>query len=204
MPKPLLIIACGALAKEIVALQRANGWQDKVVIQCLPADLHNAPQRIPDAVRSKLAIAQEQERFGQIFIAYADCGTGGLLDEVLTEFQVERIPGAHCYEFFAGRKVFAELAEAELGTLYLTDFLARHFDRLIWQGLGIARHPELLDMYFGHYKKVVYLAQTEQQELVDRAQVAATRLGLNYEYRATGYGELEQQIVRFVDRAALL
>ena len=203
MAKPMLIIACGALAREIVALQRANGWQDKVVVQCLPADLHNTPQRIPAAVRAKLDAARTQGRFASIFIAYADCGTGGLLDKVLAEYQVERIAGAHCYEFFAGSKVFAQLAEAELGTLYLTDFLARHFDRLIWQGMGLARHPELLPMYFGHYKKVVYLAQTEQAELIQRAQAAATRLGLAYEYRATGYGELEQQIVRFVERAAL-
>lgn len=197
----MLIIACGALAKELVALRQANGWQERITIQCLPADLHNAPQRIPEAVRAKLAAARKKDPTRAIFVAYGDCGTGGLLDKVLQEYRVERISGAHCYEFFAGRVVFNTLTEAELGTLYLTDFLTRHFERLIWRGLGLDRHPGLLTQYFGHYRKLVYLAQTRQPELARQAQAAAVRLGLRYEYRVTGYGDLQRQLIQFAQRA---
>ena len=132
MNKPILIIACGALAKELVALKQVNQWQ-QLVLQCLPADLHNRPERIPAAVEAKLIAAQE--RFASVFVAYGDCGTGGLLDKVLDKYDVQRISGAHCYEFYAGSEAFQQLAEAEPGTLYLTDFLTRHFERLIWPGL---------------------------------------------------------------------
>ena len=186
-----LLIACGALAREIMALIRANAW-DHMSVQCLPAEFHNRPGKIPAAVRAKIQAARGQ--FETIFVAYADCGTGGLLDTVLKEEGVERIPGAHCYEFFAGSQVFNALAEAEPGSFYLTDFLARHFERLIWQGLGIDRYPELASMYFGNYRKLVYLAQTEQSELAAMAQAAAERLGLEYEYRLTGYGDLQRSL----------
>lgn len=183
-----LIIACGALAREIVALQKANGWQH-VSVQCLPAEFHNTPQRIPDAVRDKIRLARPD--FEHIFVAYADCGTGGLLDEVLASENVERLPGAHCYEFFAGGRAFAALADAEPGTFYLTDFLTRHFDRLVLQGLGLDRHPELMPMYFGNYRRLVYLSQVSDSTLVARARDAARQLGLQFEHRHTGYGDLE-------------
>lgn len=186
-PVSTLVIACGALAHEIVALRRLNDWPH-LQVQCLPADLHNRPEKIPEAVRAKIRAART--RFAAIFVAYADCGTGGLLDAVLREEGVERIPGAHCYEFFAGTPVFEALAEQELGTFYLTDFLARHFERLIIRGMGIDRHPELLLMYFGHYRRLVYLAQTESPEATAAAEAAAARLGLAFERRFTGYGEL--------------
>ena len=188
MPAGTLVIACGAISHEIVALRRANGW-DHLTLQCLPAELHNRPERIPEAVRTKIRAARG--RFAQVFVAYADCGTGGLLDAVLEEEGVARIPGAHCYGFFAGSELFTRLSEAEPGTLYLTDFLARHFERLILRGLGIDRHPELERMYFGNYRKLVYLAQREDPDLLARARAAAERLALSFEHYVTGYGDLE-------------
>lgn len=193
MPKcsAVLIIACGALAREIVALVRANRWQH-MTVQCLPAEWHNTPDKIPDGVRDKIRAARG--RFARIFVAYADCGTGGQLDQVLKEEGVERIPGAHCYEFFAGAKTFAELADAEPGTFYLTDFLAQHFDRLIYRGLGLDRHPQLMPEYFGNYRKLVYLAQIEEPRLVAKAREAAKYLGLEFEYRFSGYGDLTRAL----------
>ncbi len=188
-----LVIACGALAREIVALRTLNNWPH-MVVQCLPAELHNRPEKIPAAVRAKIQAARG--RFTSIFVAYADCGTGGLLDAVLSEEGVERIPGAHCYEFFAGSTQFAELAEAELGTFYLTDFLLQHFERLIIHGLGIDKHPELLPMYFGHYKKLTYLAQVPSEEKMAAGRVAAQRLNLAFETHVTGYGELATSLAR--------
>jgi hypothetical protein len=188
-----LVIACGALAHEIVALRRINGWPH-MDVQCLPADLHNQPQKIPDAVRAK--IRANRGKYVSMFVAYADCGTGGLLDVVLREEGVERIPGDHCYEFFAGSAAFAQMAEAEPGTFYLTDFLLKHFDRLIIHGLGIDRHPELLPMYFGNYRRLVYLAQVEKPGMVEAGQRAAERLGLAFETRLTGYGELQHSLQR--------
>jgi len=188
-----LVIACGALAREIVALRTLNNWPH-MVVQCLPAELHNRPEKIPAAVRAKIQAARG--RFTSIFVAYADCGTGGLLDAVLAEEGVERIPGAHCYEFFAGSTEFAELAEAELGTFYLTDFLLQHFERLIIHGLGIDKHPELLPMYFGHYKKLTYLAQVPSEEKMAAGRAAAQRLNLAFETHVTGYGELATSLAR--------
>mgnify|MGYP006285495817 CR=1 FL=1 len=186
-----LIIACGALSHEIVALIRAHGW-DNFRVQCLPAELHNRPGEIPGAVRAK--IRELACAYDHVFVAYADCGTGGKLDEVLAEEGVERLPGAHCYEFFAGSEAFAALSEEEPGTFYLTDFLARHFDRLIVRGMGLDRHPQLLPMMFGNYRRLVYLAQRVDPELEQRARAAAERLGLDYEYRYTGYGDLERSL----------
>jgi hypothetical protein len=187
VPASTLVIACGALAREIVALRLANGWSH-MDVTCLPAELHNRPEKIPAAVREK--IQRFKGRYAHLFVAYADCGTGGLLDVVLAEEGVERIAGAHCYEFYAGASVFEQLAEQEIGTFYLTDFLLRHFERLIIHGLGIAKHPQLLPVYFGNYKKLVYLAQAESAQGRALGQGAADRLGLAYEYRLTGYGEL--------------
>ncbi|MEH6545179.1 MAG: DUF1638 domain-containing protein [Sneathiella sp.] len=186
-PKTLLI-ACGALADETLAVIDEKKWRH-LEITCLPAKLHNSPTLIPDAMRQK--IRDNKADFDQILALYGDCGTGGLLDNVLREEGVERIPGAHCYEFFAGVDVFKHYADAEPGTFYLTDYLARHFDRLIIKDLGIERHPELLPMYFGNYKKVLYLSQTKNAELQAKAKAAAERLSLVYEYRFTGLTGLE-------------
>ena len=192
--RPALVIACGALAKEITTLVETNHWQH-LRVQCIPAKIHNTPQLIPDAVRKIIHAARDH--YSDIFVAFADCGTGGLLDTVLQEEQVERLPGAHCYEFFAGSKAFAAMAEEELGTFYLTDFLARHFDRIILKELGILDHPQLRDMYFANYKKLVYLAQSDNPQLIELAQDAARKLNLEYEYRRTDYGELETGLARF-------
>jgi hypothetical protein len=183
----VLVIACGALAHEIVALKRLNGWS-ALDIQCLPPELHNRPEQIPAAVRA--AIAEARPRYAQMFVAYADCGTGGRLDQVLREEQIERLPGAHCYEFYATAEAFARLAEAEPGTFYLTDFLVRHFDRLVIAGLGLDRHPELRQDYFGNYRRLVYLVQSPDRDLSAQARAAAAKLGLAYEEHLTGYGEL--------------
>ena len=185
--EPVLVIACGAIAREIVALKKLNDWA-AMDVQCLPPELHNRPERIPDAVRT--AIASGRKRYSHIFVAYADCGTGGRLDAVLEKEGIGRLPGAHCYEFFATAGVFAELSEAEPGTFYLTDFLVRHFDRLVVDGLGIGNHPELATEYFRHYRRVVYLAQLRHDELARAARAIAQRLGLTYVERFSGYGAL--------------
>jgi len=179
----VLVIACGALAKEIVELKELNGWSH-LKVQCLPADLHNRPEKIPGAVRA--AIEKYRSEFDHLFVAYADCGTGGALDKVLAEFGIERLAGAHCYEFYAGTTEFAKLADAEPGTFYLTDFLARHFDRLVKKGLGLDRHPELLATYFGNYRRLVYLSQAESADLEQAAREHADYLGLEFVHRHTG------------------
>ena len=187
----ILIIACGALAREIVALKRLNRWTE-MDVECLPPELHNRPERIPAAVGT--AISSARARYQRIFVAYADCGTGGRLDALLEQQGIERLPGAHCYQFFATAGVFAELDAAEPGTFYLTDFLARHFQRLVIEGLGIDRHPELATEYFRHYRRVVYLAQTRNEELRRAARAVATRFGLEYLEQYNGYGELETSL----------
>ena len=191
-PKTLLI-ACGALAREMLALIEANRWSH-LTLECLPAKLHNRPEKIPDAVRDK--IAASRDRFDRIFVAYADCGTGGLLDKVLAEEGVERIDGPHCYSFYSGAPAFEALQEEEVGSFYLTDYLARHFETLIIKGMGLDRFPELMEAYFGNYRRLVYLAQTEDSELAEKAKAAAARLGLDYEYRLTGFGELRDFMIR--------
>lgn len=197
----LTIIACGALAHELVALRDANQWA-QVRIKCLPAALHNRPQAIPGAVDAALEALDLGAVGGSAFVAYADCGTGGRLDAVLERHGVQRLPGAHCYEFFAGAGVFAALSDAEPGTFYLTDFLARHFERLIIRELGIETHPELESLYFGNYKRLVYLAQAPTPALKERARAAAQRLGLEYEYRFTGYGEMRVTVEHVVRHAS--
>lgn len=187
----ILVIACGALAREIAALRRMNNWT-ALDVRCLPAELHNRPERIAPAVRD--AIRAHRDRYQTIFVAYGECGTGGRLDAVLAEEGVERIPGAHCYEFFAGPRTFAELTEAQLGTFYLTDFLLRHFDRLVIRGLGLDRHPELTSLYFQHYRKLVYLEQFHSAEAVERARQIAQRMGWEFEHRHTGYGGLGERL----------
>jgi len=195
----MLVIACGALAHEVMALRRANRW-DALDVRCLPADLHNRPEGIPAAVRG--LIRESRGRYRSIFVAYGDCGTGGLLDAVLREESVERIPGAHCYEFFATGPVFRALAEAEPGTFYLTDFLLRHFERLVIRGLGLDRHPELFPAYFGNYRRLVYLAQAPLPGSIEQARSIAARMGLEFAHRATGYGDLETSLQAAVTGSA--
>ena len=192
-----LVIACGALAREIAALRKANGWSTLDVV-CLPPELHNRPERIAGAVREK--IREHRKDYDGIFVAYGDCGTGGALDAVLAEEGVERIPGAHCYEFFAQPAAFAALAEAEPGTFYLTDFLLRHFDRLVIGALGIDRHPELQQVYFGNYRRLVYLAQAPKPDAEAAARKIAERLGLELVVRQTGYGALGSSLAGFAGR----
>ena len=182
-----LIIACGALAREIAALRRANGWS-AFEVRCLPAELHNRPERIAPAVRE--AIREHRAHYAHIFVAYADCGTRGALDAVLKEEGVERLPGAHCYEFFATASVFEQLAEIEPGTFYLTDFLLRHFERLVVVALGLDRHPELAGEYFRNYRRLLYLSQAPRPGAIEAARRIAERFGFAFEHRFTGYGEL--------------
>jgi hypothetical protein len=187
----ILIIACGALAREIAALRRMNNWT-ALDVRCLPAELHNRPERIAPAVRDEIRL--QGSRYRTIFVAYGECGTAGQLDAVLQEAGVERIPGAHCYEFLAGGHTFAQLCEAEPGTFYLTDFLLRHFDRLVIRGLGLDKHPELASEYFRHYRKLVYLAQTRAPAAIERARQIAQRMGFEFEHRFTGYGGLGERL----------
>ena len=195
MASGTLLIACGALARELVELQRRNDW-DHLKIQCLPAELHNHPQKIPGAVEE--AIRKYRAEYEQIFIAYADCGTGGYLDRVCEKYGVERIPGAHCYEFYTGSGAFEQLAEQEIGTFYLTDFLVRHFDRLMIRGLGLDEHPELKETYFGNYKRLVYLAQEASTPLSEQAREQAEYLGLEFEEHFTGLDPVESAITEHV------
>ena len=182
-----LVIACGALARELMALVRINRLEH-LTITCLPAIWHNHPEKIAPGVQAKIRAARG--KYAEIFCLYGDCGTGGALDFVLAAEGVERIAGAHCYEFFAGTTNFAALMDEEPGSFFLTDYLVRHFDRLIIKGLGLDRFPHLRDDYFGNYRRVVYLAQTEDNALVSKAKVAAARLGLAFEMRFTGYGTM--------------
>ena len=191
MDESVLIIACGALAKEIVEIKRLNGWTH-IKIQCLPAELHNRPDRIPEAVEAE--IEKNRSEFDNIFVAYADCGTGGMLDSVLTKHEIPRLPGAHCYEFFAGSSEFNELAEQEAGTFYLTDFLTRHFDRLVKTGLGLDKHPDLMATYFGNYQRLIYLSQSESPLLEAQAKSHADYLGLEFVHRHTGLGPITKNI----------
>jgi hypothetical protein len=192
-PPRTLLIACGALAREVLALIRLNGWSH-MELACLPAHLHNAPQRIPEAVRAKVRAARG--KYEKVLVLYGDCGTGGMLDQVLADEGVERIPGPHCYAFYSGLDAFLAQADAEPACFYLTDYLARHFERLVIQGLGLDRHPELLPLYFGNYEKLVYLAQMPDPQLEQQAKAAALRLGLAYEHRPTGYGGLQDFLRR--------
>ena len=197
----LLVIACGALSREIVWLQKANGWE-QFDLQCLDAELHNRPKLIPGKLRLK--IEQNRKNYNHIFVAYADCGTGGQIDALLAEDAmrgIERLPGAHCYSFYAGEERFSELAEKDLGTFYLTDFLVEHFDRLIIRGLGLDEHPELRAQLFANYTKVVYLSQRQDSWLEQQAKKAAEFLALGFEIVPCGYGDLQtglqEQVLKF-------
>ena len=194
----VLILACGAIAREVLAVISLNGWTH-VDVKCLPAKLHSTPEKIAGAVDAKLTeIAGNYDR---VFVAYADCGTAGALDVVLERHGVERLPGAHCYGFLAGNDAWDAMQEDEPATYYLTDFLARHFEALVVRGLKLDIRPELLPMIFGNYKRLVYLGQRDDADLRARAEAAAAFLGLIFEQRRTGYGELEPSLVQFVNVA---
>ena len=182
-----LMLACGALARELLAIRDANGW-DHLDLHCLPAELHLRPEKIPDAVSA--AVARFAPDYDRIVVVYADCGTGGLLQARCAELGVEMIPGPHCYAFFDGIEAHAMRAEREFTAFYLTDFLVRQFDAFVWRAMGLDRHPQLRDIYFAHYETLIYLAQTEDSALDAKAREAAERLGLRYERRTTGYGDL--------------
>ena len=186
---PMLVLACGAIANEIIALREQLGIADEaMVLHCLPAELHNRPGQI--APRVDAFLTEHRQKYSRVLIGYGDCGTGGALDKVLERHDANRLPQAHCYEFFAGTPLFDQITEAEVGSYFVTDFLVRHFDRLVWEGLGLDTRPDMLEAYFGNYRDLVYLAQTDTPMLQVKAQEAAERLGLNYVYRKVGYGEL--------------
>lgn len=187
----VLLLACGALGREIVDLIERNRWT-AFDLQCLPAKWHNTPDKIVPALREK--IREAKPNYQSVFVLYGDCGTGGDIDKLLAEEGIDRLEGPHCYAFFSGQETFAKTADDDVTAFFLTDYLARHFDKLIWEGLGMDKHPELLPLYFGNYTKIVFLAQTRNEELAKKAMAAAKRLGLAYEYRYTGYGELERDL----------
>ena len=196
--KRVLLIACGALAREILALIKANGW-DHMDLQCLPANLHLYPDRIVTAVEQ--AVERNRDRYQRIFVVYADCGTGGQLQAKCADLGVEMVEGPHCYSFFEGNAAFAAHGDDETTAFYLTDFLVKQFDAFVWKPMGLDRHPELRDMLFGNYTKLVYQAQVEDPALKAKAQDCAERLGLAFEYRFTGYGDLEGALKTQSDRA---
>ncbi len=235
----VLVIACGALARELLAITEVNGL-DNVTVECLPASLHNRPSEIPELVRARIRRARGDDvvpgtnssafttrrtdttspdttssdielvddgtsaasgTFDEILIGYADCGTGGLLQKVCDEEGVDMLAGAHCYQFFATHDGFERLQDHAIGSFYLTDFLARNWERLVWEGLGIAKHPELRDMYFGNYTRLVYLEQTDDPKARAAAHACAERLGLDLHIEHTGYGELETTMVDFTRKA---
>jgi hypothetical protein len=193
--KPL-VLACGALAGDLRAVLAAGGLAAHIDVEYLPANLHNRPDAIAPALRPRLQAAVDAGC--AVFVAYADCGTGGALDALLAEYPgTRRLPGAHCYELFAGEGLFGALHEEELGTFYLTDFLAKHFDALVWSGLGLDRHPELRDTYFGNYRRVVLLSQAPDPELLAQGHAAADRLGLAFVHRSTGRNGLRAPVLAF-------
>ncbi len=191
----VLLLACGALAHEVLAVTRANGWTH-LDLQCLPAKLHLYPDQITEAV--KATVADRRGDYDAIHVLYADCGTGGQLQAACDALGVSLIPGPHCYSFFEGNDTFAAHADSEFTAFYLTDFLVRQFDAFVWKPMGFDRHPELIPMMFGNYTKLIYQAQTNDPALDAKAEDCARRLGLAYERRFTGYGDLE----RFVAAAA--
>lgn len=190
----VLVIACGALAREIIDLKNANGWTH-LDLTCLPASYHIYPEKITAAVQK--TVAEHRAAYQSIFVAYADCGTGGLLQAACAKLGVEMIAGPHCYSFFEGNDRFAATSEHEITTFYLTDFLVRQFDAFVIKPMGLDRHPELRDMYFGNYEKLVYQAQTDDRALTAKAKICADRLGLAFERRFTGYGDLKRALARF-------
>jgi hypothetical protein len=186
------VIACGAIAREILAVCRQSGLHH-VDLNCLPAIWHAYPQKIVPGLEKAVTEARAKG-FEKIFFAYADCGTGGDIDRLCQREGIARIEGPHCYSFFAGNEAFAARADDDLLSFFLTDFLARQFEAFVIEPLGLDRHPQLKEMYFGNYRKLVYLSQEEDETLQEKARAAADYLGLQYEYRYTGYGDLTQAL----------
>jgi Protein of unknown function (DUF1638). len=195
----VLALACGALAHEILAIKAANGWTH-LDLHCLPANLHLWPDRIPDAVEA--AVRKFGPDYDEVFVVYADCGTGGLLQARCEALGVQMVEGPHCYSFFAGNAEFARQAETEITAFYLTDFLVKQFDAFVWRPMGFEKHPELIEMMFGNYEKLVYLAQIDDPALDARARDCAARLNLAYERRVTGYGDLVPALAGAAARTA--
>lgn len=186
------MIACGALAREILAIKQANGM-DHLDLTCLPAKLHLYPDQITDAVEA--AVLKHRAVYDQIYIGYADCGTGGQLAQKCADLGVEMVQGPHCYSFFEGNEQFAKRSDAgEITAFYLTDFLVKQFDAFIWRPMGLDKNPELRDMIFGNYTTLIYQSQIDDPRLVDKAKDCASRMGLAFEHRHTGYGDLEAQL----------
>jgi hypothetical protein len=200
MTDSVLVIACGALVREITELKESYGW-DHLQLKCIDAKLHMRPALIPARLRDM--IQKYKNDFDEIFVAYADCGTCGEIDKVLDEEGIQRLPGAHCYQFFAGTERFAALSDAEPGTFYLTDFLAQHFDQFVTKPLKFEQHPELRDAYFGNYKRLVYLSQKKDADLVEAARLTAKKLDLEFEHVPVGYGELEIGLNQVAKRNAI-
>ena len=190
-PASLLIITCGAIAREVMAVAKSYGWQNLKVTQ-IPAELHNRPDQIPAAVEKRLQTYAAE--YDHVFAAFGDCGTGGMLDKVLDKYGIKRLSGSHCYEFFSGSDNFAAMAERDIGTFYLTDYLAKHFEQLIMEGMGLNKHPKLIELMFAHYTKLVYLVQEPDRQLDHFAQAAAVKLGLEYERVETGYGQMASEL----------
>lgn len=186
------VIGCGAVARELLHIAGQPGLEH-LDVECLPARLHNTPWLIPDAVEERIVRATTGG--SSVYVAYGDCGTGGLLDAVLDRHGVERLPGDHCYQFFLGGVAFMAEHDRQPATFYLTDYLVRHFDRLVWSGLGLDRHPQLLADYFGSYERVLFIAQTDDPSLVELARGHAARLGLGFEHRFAGYGDVEPALL---------
>ena len=189
--KDILIIGCGAIAHEINEIIKLNNWNN-VSLQCLNADLHNTPKKLPTKIKE--TIESNLKEYSKIFLAYADCGTGGLIDSMLKNYDIERLEGAHCYEFYAGSRLFKDLSDREIGTFYLTDFLVKNFKRLVIDGLGISKHPSLKDEYFKNYKNIVYLAQKHDNDLELKAKDCANYLNLEYSVHYTGLDNFEDQL----------
>jgi len=191
----LLVLACGALAREVGAIVQANGWEH-VEVRHLPAELHATPRRIPQALEE--ALEDANGRYDRVFVAYADCGTTGGIDEVCGRYGATRLAGAHCYAAYAGLAEWDALQEEEPGTFYLTDFLVRNFDSFVGRPLGLDRYPELIGDILGNYRRVAYLSQTDDPALYERAEECAASLGLAFECRRTGYGRLAPSLSSFV------
>jgi hypothetical protein len=193
-PAHLHLIACGALARELLVLinQLPEG---AVELTCLPASWHNHPEKIVPGLKKKIAAARRDGM--EIAVAYGDCGTGGEIDALLEAENIARIAGPHCYEMFLGKPDFDAEMDQALGTFFLTDYMVRHFERIVMKGMGLRQYPQLRDMYFVHYKRVLYIAQTRSKTLQEKAQKAACELGLDYEYRYTGYGEFSRFLKQF-------
>jgi hypothetical protein len=190
----VLVIACGMIAREVLAVKERLGL-DHVDLTCLPAEFHYYPDRIAPAMDAAIEKARA-EGYKHIFAGYADCGTGGMLDKVLEKHGVERMPGPHCFAFYQGMDAFAKIGEDDMMSFYMTDFRCRQFEAFFIKPLGLDKHPELARDFFGNYEKVIYLAQTDDPELEKVAIDAAKMLGLGYEKRRTGYGDLEPGLAR--------